>query len=155
MKFKAGNSLVILGWMETACERQARVVPSEHNQLRHNCIWGYNKAVSTMKGAKLILNDAEAAMLEETRKAALLSHASLRAEAHQLARHTWHTVPKHHYYDHCIRQACDIRLNPVYHWAFMDEDLMGKIKRIAQLCSGQIREMRVLQRYLIGVFEDL
>ena len=64
-------------------------------------------------------------------------------------------MPKHHYYDHCIRRAIDIRLNPLYHWAFMDEDLMGKIKLIAQQCSGVTRESRVLQRFLIGVFEDL
>ena len=154
MKFKAGNSMRILAWMESICARRAREVPSVHNRLRHNCLWGYNTAVTTMKNASLVLTDAEAAILDETREAALLSHASLRAEALGLGQVTWHTVPKHHYYDHCIRHASRFRLNPVYHWAFMDEYLMGKIKLIALKCSGVTREARVLERVLIGVFED-
>ena len=151
-KSKAGNTLKVAKWMSNLCTSIATATPSEHNQARAACLWGYVHFVDVCRQAPLWLRESDILELEECRQAALYGHAILASEANSgiTPSNLWATKPKCHYFDHLARKAQMEKLNPCNHWVFCDEDFIGRIVRIVHHCGGSNRRLvAAMTRYLV------
>ena len=62
----------------------------------------------------------------------------------------WLVLPKHHYVCHVVDDLSN-RLNPRLFANFLDEDFLGKIKKLGRKTNSKTASLRILQRYLVYV----
>ena len=60
--------------------------------------------------------------------------------------------PKLHLWNHLLRDAIKYKENPTWSWCFSDEDMIGRVKTMAQHCHPWTMTFRVLKRWSQGFF---
>ena len=83
-------------------------------------------------------------------EAALSCYNWLASEALQQRKKLWKVVPKLHMLTHIAYDNAQ-EVNPRWVHCYGDEDMVGKVKRIANKCHGATAHNAVLLRYLIWV----
>ena len=99
-----------------------------------------------MRGAgKFLTRDERSALIDRTEKA-LLAYNALAVESYDADVALYEVKPKHHALLHL---AIDFGLNPRRTSCYLDEDMVGRAKRIYVGCHGLSAPKRSLQRYII------
>ena len=110
-----------------ACERWPQDVLVSHMAAM---LYGYSKIFDVCCNGQIWLSVAEANELKIARKMSLRNNAVLTS----LCPPHFPQKPKLHLCDHALRSAETSFLNPTAHWAFADEDFIGKIKVLRARC---------------------
>ena len=146
---QASNLSVVARWLsEVTCEYTGRGDPQ--HDLRANALWGFTHAIRQLQQWPLILNLRQCGQLEECRRSALLCYGAQSAASAEAHSNLWVTKPKWHMFDHCMRLACEERLNPTFWWCFSDEAFIGCIGRLAKsLNNGLSLELAVVKKWML------
>ena len=152
LKGKAHNLRCLGRWLTSVC---LEYTDNMHDRTRSNCLWGFSTSIELLAGSGVVLTHREARMLEVCRHAALTSHGALSSACSRLGARRWLTKPKHHMFDHALRQAVKDRMNPVRWWCFSDEDFIKLALRTAKATLHPTQVERVvcerwLLRYIIN-----
>ncbi len=107
-------------------------------------LWGFIKALDSLKDSGLFLNDSQLAELEKSRRAALFAHSQLGRDAIASGSHLFRTIPKHHYVHHLLRAP--LGFNVAAAWCFADEDFIGRLIRINR---RSVDPAQLMRRYLL------
>ena len=67
----------------------------------------------------------------------------------------WKLRPKWHFIAHTVWAFSYSALNPRFQHCFADEDMMGKIARLARKTSKQTVVLRTIQRYMLNMWDRL
>ena len=93
------------------------------------------------------LNTADHDSLCANLEAALVCYNSLAADAIYAKRKLWKIVPKFH----AATMYYDIPINPRRVQCYLDEDMVGRCKRIYIKCHGLSAPQRSIERYIIMI----
>ena len=146
-KGKAANMLHIGSWLAAVIMEYANL-GDDWADVRANCIYGFDNTIQILKGAPFILNDGHAEQSESSRQAALIPHGYLSQAAAQRRLGRWLTKPKHHLFDHCVRNMILDRVNVTFLLSFEEASFVGLIKRTAHSChGGDAIEVSVVKRW--------
>ena len=101
-----------------------------------------------MRGAGKFLDRDQRAALINHFENALLAYNALAVESASNNEKLYLIIPKHHALVHI---AIDFGLNPRRTQCYLDEDMVGRCKRLYNSCNAASASLRVLQRYFIMV----
>ena len=155
LKVKAANCLYVTRWLCDTCCHAVNGASSYHAKARASALWGFSTVFYVMQHGNQWLTDSEAALIASARVAALQGWAALRSNSHAAGSNFYPLKPKLHLFDHACRDMILHRENGVWHWVFADEDLLGKLKLLAQRCHLRHMGDRVLARWLMRYFATL
>ena len=158
LKGKAHNQLVVQEWLATKTAeyndslRSQGLAVSDYSKLRACIAWAWHSFFWVLRNAGSELDDSEVRKIEEC--GLFMFHGWNEAAALAIANNEprWQMIPKLHMMWHCWRHAVQTRRNPTKQWAFMDEDAMQKISRVAMKCHGSAVPERSVQRWLMHFF---
>jgi hypothetical protein len=123
LKGKAANMLHLGSLLSAVTMEYANLV-DDWADARANCIYGFDRTIQILKHAPMILNDGHVQELELCRQAALLSHGYLSQLAAERGLGRWLTKPKHHLFDHCLRNMSRDRVNVTFFGALPTRALL-------------------------------
>ena len=150
-KGKANNTLYVAYWLSSVATAESnRQDENVHLSRCSAMLWGYCSIFTICREGDLWLTDEEVVKLEFSRQAALYNNAALSLDKP----HRFPQKPKHHELDHAIRESCRSHLNPGHHWAFSDEDFIGRMAKLGRSVHRTTLMYRMLQRYLIRLQQD-
>ena len=111
--------------------RSQRLAISDYSKLRACIAWAWHSFFWVLRNAGSELDDSEVRKIEEC--GLFMFHGWNEAAALAIANNEphWQMIPKLHLMWHCWRHAVQTRRNLTRQWAFMDEDAMQKISRVA------------------------
>ena len=160
LKGKAHNELVVQQWMAKITSdvihwhrANGREI-SEYQTLRACICWAWDTFFAVCRSAGPEFNDAEVAKLTEC--GTFMFHGWNEAASMSIrdGKPRWNMIPKHHAMWHVWSDAIRTRRNPAKQWAFMDEDAMQKISKIAMKCHGSSVNKRALGRWILHFFGE-
>ncbi|CAE7256113.1 unnamed protein product [Symbiodinium sp. CCMP2592] len=140
------ESVVLVRWLALVCAREAEKDGSEHNKLRAALFLGLGTMRKILTSAGFYLNAEELKELEYYNS---MYHSALNALATEATHHgqlLWKVRPKGHQLDHLCLDAA-VLMNPIQTSAYSEEDLVGRMKRLALQCHPRRLGLTVLQRY--------
>ena len=105
---------------------------------------------SVCRTASRFFTDEQKEKVAASVEMALLCANFLAIQAHAAGKRLWKIVPKFHQLTHIAYDQAP-QANPRRTHCYADEDLVGRIKRIAQRCHGGSVGVRAMQRYVILV----
>ena len=144
LKAKARECLHIAQWLFTKCKKD-----NDHQRNRWLCFWGHDELYKILKTGSQFLTDTECVHMKRAMRAILISTRALRAEASASGTKRWHITPKHHALLEMITEAVRAKLNPAYHWCWADEDIVGRLSRVAKRCHGRTMARSALKRWAL------
>ncbi len=145
---KAAAARSMQHWMCDVCEQRARAAPSEHAWTRWALFWNLCSADRLMRRGRRHLPRNEQERLAQRIEAALQSYGWLSGRARQSGVSLWKLIPKHHAMTHIGFDTLGV--NPRHVQCYLDEDMVGKIKRLYVACHPKTAPRRCLERYVLG-----
>jgi hypothetical protein len=153
---KAAQIRAMQHWIAEVCAEEAEAHPGdEHALVRASMFACFSKLDDVCRdagGGKCgrFPTNAEAEEIAELAEDALLAHNWLTSKAIKVKKRLWKLLPKHHMLTHsCFDMAK--AANPRAVHCYADEDMVGKVKKIAKACHGKTVGNRTLERYTIVV----
>ena len=151
-KGKAANTLKVACWLAGVVARHSERHPLDiHITHCSAMLWGYCFIFDTCLRGGLFFTDIEVSRISYARRVTLGSNAALSREALAQQKSLYPQKPKHHLLDHCLRDSARTRVNPGHHWAFSDEDFIGRVIKLFRQCHYSTMPFRAIQRYLCGL----
>ncbi len=150
MSGKAAHVKVVLRWLSNEFYI-ASVLPE--TVLKHCAVLFHALAQFThiLAHAPLVLDQATADQACYYGLRYLVVYKYLAISAYQSRQRLWKIRPKNHYIMHTCLEMKETLLNPFCWTCFMDEDFMGKVKRLSQKCHRRTVSLRTIQRYRLLV----
>jgi hypothetical protein len=115
--------------------------------------WNYLEFHKILDGAGMFLDDDEVARIGDVSSMFLCCWQKLHEIDNHVTRWTWKIRPKMHALDHLVRSlTVHTRLNPKHMSCLMEENFLGKMKRIGKATRGGSAlqmSVRTLQRYVL------
>ena len=137
----------MLFWLYEVTTRPA-VCATPHGALRAALFANFSMCEIVMFRNGRFLPAGELALLQQSAEAGLACYNALSIEAGVGNAKTWHIIPKIHMVTHLFYdQAC--QANPRATIEYPDEDMVGRVKRIACRCHGRTICTMCLRRYVI------
>ena len=131
-------------WMAEVCGRD---VGNDHKNMRSLMFSAFVAADKACRRAGRHFSRVQHREFSHHLESALVANNALAAEALALNIVNWKLLPKHHAATHYY----DCRINPRRAACNLDEDMVGKMKKIHVACHGATAPERSLQRYAIVV----
>ena len=154
-KCKAAQSPVIVSWL---AELTLEVSTSDRldARLKHQadcvaaCVWGLASFFSVLKSAGRFLNDSELESLELASNTFLNMYSEMTRASPDPA-HLWHLTPKFHQFQHIVMDCVEDRENPCFFHCFGDEDMVGRMLRVARKQHANTLPESAAGTYLAGL----
>ncbi len=144
---KAAAARSMQYWMRAVCEAAA-AAGTPHARARWALFWHLCSADHVMRRAGRHLRRHEQEQLAQRVEAALASYAWLSGRARRRGVPLWALKPKHHAMTHIGFDTQGV--NPRRQQCYLDEDMVGKCKRLYTACHPLTASRRCLQRYALG-----
>ena len=152
-KGKPHVMLVVTSWLAAAAAEYTGT--SEYADTRSNCLWAFTMALEVLRQAPMFLEPRDCDCLEFCRHMSLTSYNYLSHHGATAHPRRYPTKPQFRMFDHCLRDCVSQRRNALTWWAFFDEDVVGKIARIARTShQGVALERAVVQKLLLQRSDD-
>ncbi len=145
---KAAAARSMQYWMRDVCERRANSHPGQHASMRWGLFWHLCSADHVMRRGRRHLRPAEHDQLQRRVESALQCYGWLSGRARTMGIPLWRLIPKHHAMTHIGFDTKGV--NPRHVQCYMDEDMVGKMKRLYIKCHAQSAPRRSLERYVLG-----
>ena len=153
-KSKARNCLVVTRWLEVATHGLKDTSP--YARLRWQVVWGWVGWFEIVGHAPDpdSLITAELQRLRECTNVVLQGSKTLAAINSAASRPRWKMRPKIHALSHLTRDALSSGRNPRAWWSFQEEELMGKLAKIACAVHATTMTCRSLERWCLQFFSS-
>ena len=115
-----------------------------------NVMWSMADFLHSLDSAGHILTTEEVARATRSGTLYLQCYQWLAVETDRKGQRLWAERPKLHYFWHVI-QALQLGLNPKSYQCDNDESYMNTMKQIGSKCHGASVQIRMMQRYLLGL----
>ena len=127
----------------------ASVLPQQEIKDAASCLHALAEFIWVLSRADfwLLPWEADSAMFHGMKFLVIYRHLAQAAENARTSR--WRTRPKTHYYHHALKFMQHTKMNVLKSTCFLDEDFMGKVKRLASKTHRSLVSVRTLQRYVI------
>ena len=123
---------------------------SEYDKVRATCFWAWCEWCDSLEEGGLILEDT--ARSTRAGKLFLVCYQYLAVAAHEAGLCLYKVRCKHHYVQHTVRRLEYCSWNPRRQQCILEEDYLGKLKRIANKTAKKNMPTRLLQRYMMFMF---
>ena len=133
LKSKAYNARVMVVWMaHVTHDNVARSSPPNEKQIyRHALFANLAKFCQHLDEYPHLLSSEQASNLKSDLDNVLDCYTHLATMALAASQCFYAFKPKFHQLEHVAEDVIIDELNPAWHWNFIDEDMMGKVKRMA------------------------
>lgn len=139
---------VILHWLAAATWESTRAAGcNDHARLRAACAYSMAEFLHTLDKGDVWLSPEEAANAYCFGRHFLLTYSTLAWQAFSQGVLRWKLRPKFHSMDHALHSILSTCENIKAHANWLEEDLMGRVGRIAGRTHRSTMPRRVLQRY--------
>ena len=130
---------------------KAQSVPIGDDAGRYRALaaWAASSYVYSCGTSGCVFNAAQKADAVTAGRAYTLCYAWLARAAARSEVRNWRLRPKAHYFEHVVDRIEATARNPRFHATWMEETLMGKMKRMVGATRGSVTARRGLQRYLL------
>ena len=150
--FNATRTKTVMQFLAYKTEQIRAANPAdEHVRLRAACLAAWASMIEQFDYCGRFFTEDEARLAYQAGRLFLVLYQRLANRAIGENRRLWKVLPKHHYIDHQIRRLKKDRFNPRYRQCFLDEDWMGKVKKIASKTHGASTLHRFIDRYLLHI----
>ena len=123
------------------------------NRMRALMLWGFDGLWQEYRnGWKL--SDERAEFMEHLRKATLFGYHACSKSHHAAGTFIYPIIPKHHDFDHLLRQAIRVKLSPALVSTFSEEDMMKWIGRVTAMAHGLGTMKSPVQRWLLFLCQE-
>ena len=126
-------------------------VHDRHSMPRATCACSLAAYVHICDVQPLVMSHEAAKKASDLFKLCLRAYGALCVEAHAADRHLFKVRPKAHYFDHTGRALLEFRINPRAYSIWLQEDMLGKLKRIGRVCHASTVSLRIVQWYLVYI----
>jgi len=155
LKSKGHNCAMVSLWLAERCRTRAR---DEYSLQRASMMYGFAMLWHLFKNGSLVLTADEVKQLGDARVCTLgcyhyLSHAA--ASRTPTPEFRFPMKPKFHKLDHLCRLAMSTCINPGWMWGFSDEDLVGKVAKLAGATHASTMQNRTAERWLTFFWGEL
>ena len=146
---KAAHVKIIVRFLADFTYHRTTSACGEHAKVRATMLWALSDFLHTLDTSPQFMS------LEQVERAARSAqtwqscYQWLSAEALANAAPLWKMRPKAHYIAHQLVDMQATRENPRHQMCFVDEDFLGKVKRLASKCGKATVTRRALQRYIL------
>ncbi len=127
------------------------LAPTRRTSRGAQCRWAFFHYVCSadevMRQAGRHLRSAEREALARKTEAALHIYLQLHARARARGLSLWRLLPKHHAWSHIAYDNCGT--NPRVVHCYLDEDMVGRMKRLYTKCHASTAPSRALLRYIL------
>ena len=130
---------------------------NEHCKIRAMLFWGWTEFFRISihpEDDPDFLNASELALMDKAVNAILLCSNFLCHEAVQAKQLKWKFRPKLHQMWHANRDSQLSHRSPSSFWTWKDEEMMGKLSRIACAVHANSMARRALQRWAVQFFNQ-
>lgn len=141
---KAAAIRSMVYWFKVICGRAATTL---HGSLRATMMNSFVEADEIMRRSGRHLPPEAQVQLAKAMERALCAYNALAAEAIEADVRLWKLLPKHHAMTHIAYDNGGT--NPRKVSCYLDEDMVGRMKRIYCMCHGSTAPRTSLQRYII------
>ena len=149
---KAWNTRVLVAWLSEQCAVARDVAGNDHNRMLALCMHSMHSWFCSMEACKhVFFEDAD-------KRTFLLSGRQMLAAYHWLAADSlaqgvlrWPLRPKHHAVFHLLKSVALDARNPKRFGTIMDEDLLGKVVKVAAKCHRRTVAEGVVFRYIVNL----
>ena len=111
-------------------------------------LWGLAQLLRILDEAGLWLTEEQTREAIAAGRTFLKAYQALSAQAQARNEANWKIRPKCHYVAHQIENLAN-RANPRLQSCFLDEDLMGRLKKVAAKCHHSTVVKRTLERWVV------
>jgi hypothetical protein len=148
LQAKAAELRSMQYWMRDVCvESHSKHEHGSHGKVRAELFEQLVRVDETCRKGGRHLSAAATEVLADAMERALLMYNALAANAYGEGRMLWKTIPKHHALTHVAYDGHGTNPRAVH--CYLDEDMVGRTKKIYIKCHGATAPLRGLQRYLI------
>ena len=152
-KGKAHNCLVLCSWLACKAREVTEAHPSEYSNVRAQVFWAWKTFFEICSSADPDwLNAGELASLDACTKVLILGSNKLAQINSALSKPRWKIRPKLHSMWHLNSDCQQSGRNPKCFWSFKDEEMMGKLSRIAGAVHAVSLHNRSLERWCLQFF---
>ena len=116
--------------------------------MRYGPFWNLRSADRAMRRARRHLKPTEQNQLARHLEAALKCYGWLHGQARSAGIPLWKLIPKHHAMTHIAFDTLGV--NPRHVQCYLDEDMVGKFKKLYIACHARSAPLRSLERYVLG-----
>jgi len=148
-RFKAAYSKPQVFWIATVTKDRGHL--GEDARLLAICSWALAEVHHTMDRCGVLFTPEEAAHFHQVGAFYLKAYHALASRAYDAGQCNFKLLPKHHVLQHIFETALTGRENPRFLHCFADEDLMGRMARIAGRCHRSTVIRRTFQRYWLSL----
>ena len=124
------------------------VASNSEVELAATCLWALDSWIQITDSSGMILSEAQAEECMRLGRIHLKSDVSLAKTAFDAHVLRWKVRPKLHYLDHWFRAQVNL-LNPRIFQCYGEEDLMGRVARLAAQVHRNVVGHRTLMRYCL------
>ena len=148
-RFKAMHVKMMTIWISHVVLED---VTDNYKLLRASCAGAFVHMQMVFDNGGVLLSDSEVAEAQRLGRFFLMSYQVLANRAADLHEPLYKMRPKYHSLDHIVRELVN-KENPRFFMCFGDEDLMGKIARVAFKTHPSNISRATLMRY-VGFLEE-
>ena len=146
LKSKMHPTILVCIWLGAFIK--TTTLETEHAKMRATVLQAYTVLQGLMRAADRHFSPRQADRFLKAGKILLTAYAWLTREAELSSRPRWPLKPKHHHFDHGVRDAHASRTNPASQWLFRHEDYVGRIAKIAGKAHPAKAAQVCMQRWL-------
>ena len=126
----------------------------EHDRLATAVCQLLNRFYVIIGSESSRLSDGTKAELQLLGNQVVVCYAKLARFSHDRHYRIWKMAPKLHLFEHLILQSCEFG-NPAYWWTYLDEDLVGRLIRIAHTVHPTTIAVSMLCKWVHCVFSEM
>ena len=146
---KAYNNRVMLAFLAVCMATLAGTCDDLEVQLASSVAQLMSVWHDRLERAPRYMSSSQAQLLDETSMRFVKQYKRLAVLAYIQGKTRWKLIPKVHAWRHLNQCMLSELYNCRFFHAFLDEDNMGAVKRIARMCHRNLLELRVISRLLL------
>jgi hypothetical protein len=150
-KVKGYGCKTLCVWLAFKAQELCAANSNEELKMLTTCLWAFAEMQRVWDSAGDHLTDSEAFQQHYAGHLFLSLYTRLADRAYKSAESCYKIRPKLHFIEHTLDHVLASHENPMTFHTFMDEDFMGKIKRISRACHRSTLAQRTLQRYTVKI----
>ena len=137
-------------WLAEVCVAHAAHDPTDTNLRMAGLFQGLAGFDLTCRKARRFPTPSQAESMADHVESALVFYNALASAAADAGEHLWKVLPKHHMLTHLAYDQAPWA-NPRWVHCYGDEDMVGRVKKLVNVCHGSTCARKALSRYLIIV----
>ncbi len=144
---KAAALRTMVYWVRDVCLKC--INGDAHNTLRAALFDSFARTDALLRGFGRHMQVHEQELVAALYENGLLAHNALAAQSFREGTQLWKIMPKRHALTHVAYDNKGVNPRAVH--CYLDEDMVGRMKRLYQRCHGATAAQRSMERYVLSL----